>query len=66
MLLDLKNSVWFTLGFEDERENIGLHLVLSTTWLVVELKKVLSVTKQRFVFWAQRKPNARLEIYKAF
>ena len=35
-------------------------------WPAVELKKVLSVTKHGFVFWAQRKPNARLEIYKAF
>ena len=31
-----------------------------------KLKKVLSVKKHGFVFWAQRKPNARLEIYKAF
>ena len=30
------------------------------------MKKVLSVTKQGFVFWAQRKPNAKLEIFKAF
>ena len=35
-------------------------------WPAVELKKVLSVTKHGFVFWAQRKPNTRLEIYKAF
>jgi len=32
----------------------------------VDLKKVLSVTKHGFVFSAQRKPNARLEIYKVF
>ena len=32
----------------------------------VDLKKVLSVTKHGFVFWAQRKANATLEIYKAF
>ena len=31
-----------------------------------KLKKVLSVTKHGFVFWAQRKPNAKLEIYKVF
>ena len=31
-----------------------------------KLKKVLSVTKHGFVFRAQRKPNASLEIYKAF
>ena len=30
------------------------------------LKKVLSVTKHGFVFWAQGKPNAKLEIYKVF
>ena len=35
-------------------------------WPAVELKKVLSVTKHGFVFWARRKPNARLEIYIAF
>ena len=29
-------------------------------------EKVLSVTKHGFVFWAQRKPNTRLEISKAF
>ena len=29
-----------------------------------KLKKVFSVTKHGFVFWAQRKPNAKLEIYK--
>ena len=42
------------------------HLVFSKPWPAVELKKVLSVTKHGFVFWAQRKPNTRLEIYKAF
>ena len=42
------------------------HLVFWKPWPAVELKKVLSVTKHGFVFWAQRKPNARLEIYKAF
>ena len=31
-----------------------------------KLKKVPSVTKHGFVFRAQRKPNAKLEIYKAF
>ena len=31
-----------------------------------KLKKVLSVTKHGFVFRAQSKPNASLEIYKAF
>ena len=37
------------------------------SWPVVDLKKVLSVTKHDFVFWAQRKPNAKpFEIYKAF
>ena len=42
------------------------HLVFWKPWPAVELKKVLSVTKHGFVFWAQRKPNTRLEIYKAF
>ena len=42
------------------------HLVFWKPWSVVELKKVLSVTKHSFVFWAQRKPNTRLEIYKAY
>ena len=42
------------------------HLVFWKSWPVVDLKKVLSVTKHGFVFWAQRKPNAKLEIYKAF
>ena len=42
------------------------HLVFWKSWPSVDLKKVLSVTKHGFVFWAQRKPNARLEIYKAF
>ena len=31
-----------------------------------KLKKILSVTKHGFVFWAQCKPNTKLEIYKAF
>ena len=31
-----------------------------------KLKKVLSVAKRGSVFLAQRKPNAKLEIYKAF
>ena len=31
-----------------------------------KLKKVLSFTKRGSVFWAQPKPNAKLEIYKAF
>ena len=42
------------------------HLVLWKPWPAVELKKVASVTKHGFVLWAQRKPNTRLEIYKAF
>ena len=42
------------------------HLVFWKPWPAVELKKVPSVTKHGFVFWAQRKPNTRLEIYKAF
>ena len=42
------------------------HLVFWKLWPAVELKKVLSVTKHGFVFWAQCKPNTRLEIYKAF
>ena len=29
-------------------------------------KKVLSITKHGFVFSAQRKPKAKLEIYEAF
>ena len=41
------------------------HLVFWKPWPAVELKKVLSVTKHGFVLWAQRKPNTRLEIYKA-
>ena len=36
------------------------HLVFSTPWPAVELKKVLSATKHGFVFWARRKSNARL------
>ena len=37
------------------------HLVFwQKLWPAVELKKVLSVTKHGFVFWAQCKPNARL------
>ena len=42
--IDLKNSVWFTMGSEDERENIGTagHLMFSTPWpRAVKLKKVL-------------------------
>ena len=31
-----------------------------------KLKKILSVTKHGFVFWAQCKPNTKLEIYKTF
>ena len=42
------------------------HLVFWKPWPAVELEKVLSVTKHGFVFWVQRKPNTRLEIYKAF
>ena len=42
------------------------HLVFWKPWPAAELKKVPSVTKYSFVFWAQRKPNAILEIYKAF
>ena len=42
------------------------HLVFWKLWPAVELKKVFSVTKHAFVFWAQRKQNTRLEIYKAF
>ena len=42
------------------------HLVFWKPWPAVELEKVLSVTKHGFVLWAQRKPNTRLEIYKAF
>ena len=42
------------------------HLVFSTSWPTVELKKILSVTKHGFVFSAQCEPNIILEIYKAF
>ena len=51
-----------------ERIRPSGHLVFSTPWPAVELKKVvLRVVKHDFVFWAQRnKPNAILEIYKAF
>ena len=42
------------------------HLVFLKLSPAVELKKVLSVTKHSFIIWAQRKPNTRLEIYKAF
>ena len=42
------------------------HLVFWNLWPAVELKNVLSVTKHGFVFWAQRKPNNRLEICKPF
>ena len=31
-----------------------------------KLEKVQSVAKHGFVFWAQRKPNTKLEIYKVF
>ena len=44
----------------------GSHLVFWKPWPAVELKRVLSVTKHGFVFWAQRKRNTRLEIYEAF
>ena len=40
--------------------------VLKTLTGSRHLKNVLSVTKHGFVFWAQRKPNARLAIYNAF
>ena len=42
------------------------HWVFWKPWPAVELKNVLSVRKHGFVFWAQRKPNTRLKIYKAF
>ena len=42
------------------------HLVFSTSWPTVELKKILSGTKHGFVFSAQHEPNVILEIYKAF
>ena len=42
------------------------HLVFWKPWPPVELKEVLSVKKHGFVLWAQRKPNTRLEICKAF
>ena len=42
------------------------HLVLWKPWPAVDLKKVLSVTKHGFIFWAQCKPNTKLEIYEAF
>ena len=42
------------------------HLMFWKPWPVVDLKKVPSVTKDSFVFWAQRKLNAKLEIYEAF
>ena len=42
------------------------HLVFWKPWPAVELKKVPSVTKHGFLPWAQRKPNTRLEICKAF
>ena len=110
--LDLKSSVWFTLGSR-RRNHVFWHLELFSGRLPVvntqndlqstllaeslrsfldnsgkgkeergkrkeergkrkeesgkrKLKKVLSVTKHGIVFWAQRKPNAKLEIYKAF
>ena len=42
------------------------HLVFSTPWPAVKLKKFPRVTKHSLVFWAQHKPNATLEIYVAF
>ena len=46
--------------------HLVFYVVFWKPWPAVELKKVLSVTKHGFVFWAQRKSNTRLEIYKAF
>ena len=51
----------FRLGFLDKS-----NLLKIPDCPAVDLKKVLSVTKHGFVFWAQRKANATLEIYKAF
>ena len=42
------------------------HLVFWKPWPAVELKEVLRVKKHGLVLWAQRKPNTRLEICKAF
>ena len=52
------------------------HLVFWKPWPAVKnffqldclfsARHLKSVTKHGFVFWAQRKPNTRLEIYKAF
>ena len=45
------------------------HLVFWKSWPAVDLKKVLSVTKHGFLFWAQLGPFKSfftLEIYKAF
>ena len=41
------------------------HLVFWKPWPAVELKN-FQVSNDGFVFWAQREPNAILEIYKAF
>ena len=59
--------IWFSwiisiCGIYGEDRTAG-HLVFSKPWPAVELK---SVPNHGFVFWAQRKPNAMLEIYKAF
>ena len=64
--------VWFSWIFSISEiywkdRNAG-QLVFWKPWPAVELKNVSSVTKHAycFVFWAQRKPNAILDIYKAF
>ena len=56
-------SIWEIYG---EYRTAGHLEPVWKPWPAVELKKVLSVTNHSFVFWAQREPNAILEIYKAF
>ena len=58
----LKSIVRFTLRSENETMFCDTWNFFQD-WPALELKKFLSVTKHDFVFWAQRKPNARLEIY---
>ena len=45
---------------------LSLCLLKIPDCLAVDLKKVLRATKHGFIFWAQHKANATLEIYKGF
>ena len=59
-LMIVQNGWIFSIcGIYSEYGTAG-QLVFWKPWPAVELKKVLSVTKHGFVFWAQRKPNQDL------